>query len=108
MSKTANPVRYVATQRGYVDGKIVEEGEAFVTTAPKGSWMEPVDAAEYAAALAAMEATPDDPNYDAMSLTALQALAATDDYKIDIAPGGKPLSKNALLAAIKAKRKPTA
>ena len=65
-------------------------------------------AKEYAAALAAQDPSPDDPNYDAMTLPALQALAATDDYKIDIAPDGKPLSKGALLTAIKAKRKPTA
>ncbi|OAN56928.1 hypothetical protein [Sphingobium sp. TCM1] len=108
MGKTKTPVRYIAKQRGYVDGKIIEEGEPFVTDAAKGSWMEPVDMAEYEAAVAATDPSPDDPNYDAMSLTALQALAATDDYRIDIAPGGKPLSKSALLAAIKAKRKPTA
>src|SRR3546814_14989618 len=68
-------VRYIATARGYVDGRIVDEGEAFVTTAPKGSWMEPVDKAEYEAAKAT-EAERDDPNYDAMTLPALQAVAA--------------------------------
>lgn len=102
MTKVATPVRYIATARGYVDGRIIEEGEAFVTTAPKGSWMEPVDKGEYEAALAATQPTPDDPNYDAMTLPALQAVAAT--MKID--PNG--LSKRDLLSAIKAKRQPTA
>lgn len=105
MSKT---VTYKALERGYIDGQIVDEGEVFTTAAPKGRWMEPVDAKEYAAAVAARDPSPDDPNYDAMTLPALQALAATDDYKIDVAPDGKPLSKGALLTAIKAKRKPTA
>lgn len=102
------PVRYIANQRGYVDGRIIEEGEAFSTTAPKGSWMDVVDAKEYAAAIAANDPSPDDPNYDALTLPALQALASTDEFKIDFSPNGKPLSKGDLLTAIKAKRKPTA
>lgn len=105
MSKTAT---YKALERGYVDGQIIEEGEVFTTAARKGKWMEPVDAKEYAAAKAEHDATPDDPNYDALTLPALQALASTDEFKIDFAPGGKALSKGDLLTAIKAKRKPTA
>jgi hypothetical protein len=31
---------YRAKERGYVDERIVEDGELFTTDAPKGSWME--------------------------------------------------------------------
>lgn len=34
---------YRATARGYVDSRIVEEGETFTTDSPKGSWMEEVE-----------------------------------------------------------------
>jgi len=34
---------YRATQKGYVDERIVEEGDVFTTSAPKGSWMEEVE-----------------------------------------------------------------
>lgn len=95
-------VRYVANQRGYVDGRIVEEGEAFTTAAPKGSWMDVVDEVEYKAAMAANDPTPDDPSYDTMTLPALQAVAAT--MKLDVVG----LSKADALAVIKAKRQPTA
>src|SRR3546814_19595683 len=94
-------VRYIATARGYVDGRIVDEGEAFVTTAPKGSWMEPVDKAEYEAAKAT-EAERDDPNYDAMTLPALQAVAAQLKVNSD------GLSTRDLLTAITAAKAPPA
>lgn len=37
---------YRATQKGYADERIVEEGEIFTTSAPKGSWMEEVEPKE--------------------------------------------------------------
>lgn len=37
---------YRATQKGYVDERIVEEGEVFTTAAPKGSWMEELEPEE--------------------------------------------------------------
>jgi hypothetical protein len=34
---------YRARERGYVDDRMVEEGETFTTTAPKGKWMALLD-----------------------------------------------------------------
>ena len=34
---------YRARERGYVDDRMVEEGEVFTTTAPKGRWMALLD-----------------------------------------------------------------
>lgn len=34
---------YRARERGYVDDRMVEEGEVFTTTAPKGKWMALLD-----------------------------------------------------------------
>lgn len=34
---------YKALERGYVDGRLIEAGETFATSAPKGDWMEPED-----------------------------------------------------------------
>lgn len=53
------PTAYVATQDGYdnAGGKIVKEGETFVTTAAPGTWMEPVDKAEKPVAKTANSAT---------------------------------------------------
>jgi hypothetical protein len=69
---------YRATERGYVDGRIIEAGETFSTRAAQGSWMEPVgDTADrLARAVAeAQKARSHDPDLSKLEPAALQALA---------------------------------
>lgn len=102
------PKTYRALERGYVDGKIVEEGEVFATKADKGLWMEPVKAGanKYGVEMAADEAgygKKADVDYEGMSEAALQALAAL----VGVTKPGE-LGKDDLITAIKAARIPVA
>lgn len=97
------PKQYKALERGYVDGKIVEEGEVFFTKADKGQWMEKVkkgdDYGVDAAVDEAQYAKKADIDYEGMSQPALEVMAA-------LAGVSKPgeLSKDELITAIKAQR----
>lgn len=69
---------YKATERGYVDGRIIEADQVFSTTAPKGEWMEPVRSKESEAARAVQEAQdpkPSDIDLEKVSGDALTAYA---------------------------------
>ena len=100
-----DPKTYRAMDRGYVDGRIVEPGEVFVTKADKGEWMEPVkggstkytgeqavDEAQYAKKL--------DVDYEGMSEAGLEALAAL----VGVSKPGD-LKKAELIEAIRAARR---
>lgn len=101
-----DPVTYKALERGYVDGKIVEEGETFVTKADKGLWMEKVkkgDAQKYGVDLAVEEAgyaKKADVDYEGMSEAGLEALAAL----VGVSKPGA-LKKDELIQAIKSARR---
>jgi hypothetical protein len=102
------PVRYRAMDRGYVDGKIVEPGEVFVTRADMGSWMEKVKSGsdKYTVEEAADEAgyaKKLDVNYENMSEAGLEALAAL----VGVSDPGA-LKKDDLITAIRAARIPVA
>ncbi|MFC0204728.1 hypothetical protein [Novosphingobium soli] len=79
MSKEATPKTYRATADGFDGKRYINAGETFTTTAPKGSWMEPVGeekAGQKAARVAADPNSRQDPDYDKLDLKALQAIAA--------------------------------
>jgi len=101
------PKTYRATERGYVDGKVFEEGEVFTTKADQGSWMEPVkDRADYGVDMAVDEAQyakKADVDYEGMSKPGLEALAAL----LGVTKPGD-LVKDDLITAIKAARIPVA
>lgn len=102
------PKTYRATDRGYIDGRIVEPGEVFATKMDKGSWMEPAKKGELdygieAAVDEAQYAKKADVDYEGMSEDALQALAAL----VGVTKPGE-LGKDELIAAIKAARIPVA
>lgn len=104
-----DPKTYRALERGYVDGRIVEEGEVFTTKADKGLWMADVkksDANSYGVDAAVDEAgygKKADVDYEGMSEAALQALAAL----VGVTKPGE-LGKDELITAIKAARIPVA
>ncbi len=95
---------YRAIDRGYADGRIVEPGEIFATSAPKGSWMEPAKGGStYGVEEAVDDAQavkPDDVVLESMSQGALEAMAA----ERNVTEPGK-LSKKDLITAIKAYRR---
>lgn len=101
------PKMFRATERGYVDGRIVEAGETFVTRADPGLWMEPTkggnDYGVQAAVDEAQYGKKADVDYEGMSEPALQALAAL----VGVTKPGE-LGKDDLIAAIKAARIPVA
>lgn len=103
-----DPKTYRALERGYVDGKIVEEGEVFATKVDKGLWMEEVKPGsnKYGVEMASDEAgygKKADVDYEGMSEAALQALAAL----VGVTKPGE-LGKDDLITAIKAARIPVA
>lgn len=86
--KKPRPVR--ATERGYADGEIREMGEEFVTTAPEGSWMEPITIAELH-----QGELDQGLRYGGMSLTELVKLAISKNVK-----DAAKLKKEDLIAAL--------
>jgi len=96
-----NPVTYVKHSGPvYTGNKMYLAGEPFTTDAEKGEGWERISPVEKAAADASNPLTHDDPNYDAMSLPGLQAVAATKKVAFD------GLSKKDLITAIKAADEP--
>lgn len=97
---------YRALSRGYLstEGRLVEEGEVFATTEPKGSWMEPVKGGNsYGVDEAVDDAQaphPDDPNLEGLDEAALQAMAT----ERGVTDAGS-LSKADLITAIKGARR---
>lgn len=97
------PKTYRASERGYVDGRIVEGGEVFTTTAPKGEWMDEAGGKgqpgeKLARAVEeAQDPRNDDPSLESLSKAALNAKALDHG----ITDPGK-LSKKDLITAIKA------
>lgn len=103
-----DPKTYRASERGYVDGKVVEPGEVFVTKVDKGMWMEPVKKGDLAygvdaAVDEAQYGKKADVDYAGMDKHALQALAAL----LGVTKPGE-LDKDELISAIKAARIPVA
>lgn len=95
------PKSYTSDVKVYVDGRLYEAGEVFVTDQPKGKTWEPVSKAEKAA-IEAADLTHEDPSLEGLGIEALRAVAVTKDVN----PEG--LSKKDLITAIKAKRSTTA
>lgn len=100
-----DPKTYKASERGYIDGRIVEPGEVFVTKSDPGMWMEPVKKGsdKYGVDLAVEEAgyaKKADVDYEGMSQPALEVMAALEGVS---KPG--ELSKDDLITAIKAARR---
>jgi hypothetical protein len=97
------PKEYVATDRGYADGRIIEPGERFATKADQGSWMEPVKKASAKqgrlerAVSDTQSPISDDADLTTFSVEALQAHALS--LGLTNATG---LSKDDLIAAIRA------
>src|SRR5690349_5902874 len=77
--RAKEPKQYRALARGYVDGRIVEQGEVFATAETKGSWMEEIGAKKRSRLEEAVDDTmatkKDDPDLTTFSLEALQAEA---------------------------------
>lgn len=86
MSKVAKT--YKASERGYIDGRIVEEGEVFTTASKPGNWMDEV-AAE------ASEEPDGEIGYDKMKYAELVQLAVAKGIE---APN--KLKKEELVAAL--------
>lgn len=102
-----DPKTYRATERGYADGRVIEDGEVFTTRVDKGSWMDPVKGSQKYGVEAAVDeaqyARKVDVNYENMDEPALQALAAL----VGVGDPGS-LKKPDLIAAIRAARVPQA
>lgn len=104
--KQGAPKTYRAISRGYLstEGRLVEEGEVFATTEPRGSWMEPVkggnDYGVQEAVDDAMAPHPDDANLEGLDKAALQAMAT----ERGVTDAGE-LSKDDLITAIRGARR---
>lgn len=104
MAKETGSNSHIATQRGYAAGQLIEEGEfvpAGVTVSDE--WMDAVSAKEakrHKAALETSDATPGDVDLTQLTVSALQAMAAERGANV------KGLSKDDLIAAIKAEKDP--
>lgn len=92
---------YTSTAKVYVDGRLYEAGEVFVTDQPKGKTWETVTKGEKAA-IEAADLKHEDPPLEGLGIEALRAVAVVDGVN----PEG--LSKKDLITAIKAKRSTTA
>jgi len=98
-----DPKTYRAMERGYVDGRIVEAGEVFTTTADKGSWMEKAKQSDYGVDMAVEEAgmaKKVDIDYDSLSDAAIEVFAAMNGVS---KPG--ELSREEQIEAIRAARR---
>lgn len=97
-----------ATQRGYGAGQLVEEGMIVPPGVPVSTeWMEPIKAKDRAVESAVeqgQQAKKDDVDLTALSLAALEAMAA--ERGIDAKQDGKKLTKPELITAIKAADNP--
>ena len=93
-----------ATERGYADGQLIEEGEFVPAGVPVSeNWMDKVskkDAALLAASEEAIDPKPKDVDLTALTVAALQAMAA--ERGINVKQDGKALNKDELIAAINA------
>jgi hypothetical protein len=97
----AQPKSYTSDVKVYVDGRLYEPGEVFVTDQPKGKTWESINKAEKAA-IDASKPLRGDPPLEKLQLAALQAIAV--EAKVD----PTDLDKEALIAAIKAAKSATA
>jgi hypothetical protein len=100
--KATQPKSYTAPHDVYVDNRYYKAGEVFVTAAPKGEEWEEVTPKEAAAIEAATDLIPDDAQFEAAGLEALQAYALIK--RVPIAEISK--DRKALMAAIKAANEP--
>lgn len=92
---------YRATERGYINGQLIEPGQTFTADSFDGKWAESLDKREARLARAAEQALdphPDDVNISALKGDALTAYAATLNINRD------GLSDKDLRAAVAAKR----
>lgn len=100
--KTGKPKTYTSATATYIGGELVRAGEPFTTDAPKGDDWKELTPKEFAAVEASTERVPDDSQFDAASVEALQAYALVKHVPIV----GIEKDRKALIAAIKAANEP--
>lgn len=92
---------YRATERGYINGQLIEPGQTFTAESFDGSWAESLDKREAMLAAASEQAL--DPHPDDVNVAALKGDALTA-YAAGLSINRGELSDKDLRAAVTAKR----